>query len=138
MSREPPFTMWSDGIPVDTQLVLSHFPDAGDVARAMHYETCSHFPHNWRAVKLRPDWQDYPAYKDGKVPWEWVCPEVAFSLHMDQLVFVLATVIVHVDSPPGYEHVTDWKWILNAVQRIDDPYGKVGFANAASLEVPWL
>jgi hypothetical protein len=140
VSRKPPFTQWSDGIPPDTQLVLSHFPYPGEVARVIHYETCSHFPHNWRVVKLRPDWKDYPAYKDGKeVPWEWVCPEPVFTIHADELVFVIGEVIVrHDPPPPNYEHVTDWKFYLNCVQRIGDPYGKIGWCNATALEVPWL
>lgn len=127
-------------MPIGAQLSFSHFPQAqaGELARVLCPETCSHFPDNWRTVRLRPDWKNAPFYVANPelIPWEWDCPEPTFDLYPGELVFVIGLVRVDVESPPNYEHVKDWQWTLACIQRMGDQ--KIGWANYATLEVPWL
>ena len=130
-------TRFCDRISVgDTkQAALSHFARPLDFAQAIDHCTCSHRPESHLTVKLRPDWQQMPAYRDSdEVAWTWVHPDYAFSMQPGELVFVLAEVKLTIPPPPNYGP-EDWELHLLCIQRVKD--ARVGWSLSAHFDTPW-
>jgi hypothetical protein len=119
-----------------TQLVLTRCAYAGDYAQASFSAQCTHRPENHVVVRLRPDWKEYPAWKNSKdVPWEWVTPEPAFCLAAGEQVYVMSEVKVIHEAPPNYGP-EPWERYMSLVTRLKD--GKSGWCQSWMLEVPLL